>query len=481
MIYARVSQDRSGDGRSVEEQVKELTGEIERRGWELVGVESDRAISASRYAKTRERPGWDAIQEWVRSGRVECVAVWEQSRQSRELETWAAWRNLCLDRGVIWLVRDRIVDPTEAVDRFQSGVQALMDEKSSDETRARINRAIAANVAAGRPHGKHLYGYRRIYDPTTKKLLRVEEEPEQADIVREIFKRTLAGESARSIALDLVTRGVPGRRPLRTAGSRLPWEATSIVQLLKCPAYAGLRAYQGQVVGDAIWEGIIEKDDFFKVQGILADPERRSRREAPETHLLSGIALCGVCEGKMYVLQNRGYPAYSCRTATRLGVKGFHLNRKAAWLEAFVTEAVLARLERSDLVERLATAEAGVSAAAVHASGKVAALRDRLAEIEEALVRGELSPVMAGRAESALMAQIAEAEAEAKRLVLPPVVAAVAGEDARERWEELSVEQRRVVIGALCRVMVLKTRQGVRRFDPSDVAIRWTLEDGDDA
>ena len=74
-----------------------------------------------------------------------------------------------------------------------------------------LKRAAAANAAAGKPHGRAPYGYRRRYDERTKKMIAQEPDPIEAPVIRELFDRVKSGHSLRSIALDWEARGIRTR------------------------------------------------------------------------------------------------------------------------------------------------------------------------------------------------------------------------------------------------------------------------------
>lgn len=76
---------------------------------------------------------------------------------------------------------------------------AVDSEYESAKISARSKRAAAANAAAGRPHGHVPYGYRRVYDPVTRRLVAQEPEPGEATVIGELFERLEAGHSLRSI------------------------------------------------------------------------------------------------------------------------------------------------------------------------------------------------------------------------------------------------------------------------------------------
>lgn len=100
-----------------------------------------------------------------------------------------------------------------------------------EKTSHRIRRDIRANALEGRPHGKVLYGYRRVYDSRTGRLTAqvVDQSPQIAissvcvgggtilavssytkgGVVDEAATRYASGESQRSIVSDFNSRGIP--------------------------------------------------------------------------------------------------------------------------------------------------------------------------------------------------------------------------------------------------------------------------------
>ncbi|ONK25217.1 hypothetical protein BLX87_00960 [Bacillus sp. VT-16-64] len=136
---------------------------------------------------------------------------------SRRVGEWVDLIDLCKEREVrIWVTtHGRLYDPANARDRRTLLEDAVDAEYESDKTSERIRRNVRAAAEAGRPHGKNVYGYQRVYDGKTRELLRVDEHLEQAAIVREAARRVLAGESFYAIAKDFNLRGIPPRRPTR--------------------------------------------------------------------------------------------------------------------------------------------------------------------------------------------------------------------------------------------------------------------------
>lgn len=478
-IYARVSRKK---GNSVEEQESECRTAVERERWELddahVFVDDDR--SASRYAR-RPRPGWVDLLAALAAGAVGVLVLWESSRGSRRNAEWAGMLELCREGGVLVHVvtHGRTYDPRIARDMRTLQEDGVDAEFEAEKTRERIMRNVRANAAAGRPHGRLLYGYRREYAPGPKgaELVGQFEAPEQAAVVREMCRRLLAGESCYAIAKDLNARGVP------TASAGAAWTGERIRRLMVNPAYAGLRVLNGEVVGEATWDGIITRDEHARLVARLTDPARRTVRDPSVRHMLTGAARCGACESRMRVQRMRGYFAYVCAGRPPGSNLGGRTGRmciaiKAEWLEGYVRDVVLTVLarpgaahlfERSDDAERRAAAEA-----------EVKRLEGRLDEVADEVIGGRMSASMAARIEQQLQPQLEDARARSTPpATAPPAHAALTapGVDVVAVWEALAPSQRRELINAmmLVRVQPVADRTSPRKFNPDRVSVEWLV------
>src|SRR5829696_1415877 len=456
VIYTRVSSDPNDRGRSVAEQEADCRAVCERNGWQVTAVYSDNDRSASRYA-TRARPEHRKVIRLLESGGADVLVTWEASRTQRDLTAYAELRALCERRGVLLNYSGRTYDMAEAQDRFSTGLDALIAEKYADDTRERVLRAVRANAGRGRPHGKLLYGYRREYDPKTGELTRQVPDEATAEIVREAARRVMAGETPYAVAQDFDRRGIPTPR----GGAR--WDLIQIKRLCINPGYAGKRVHQGRVVGDADWPPLLDEATHLALVAKLGDPRRRMQRDSAIRHLLSGIAVCGVCGGRIRVQKNRGFLAYLC-------VDGFHVSRREDDVDEFVTEVVIARLERPDLADLFtASADSDTAEALAEAREK----RARLEGFYDTAAAGELTPQALARIEARLLPEIEAAERRARAAVTSPLVAATAGVDARLRWSPLSMPQRREIISTLIRIRIMPTTRGERTFDPWAIQITW--------
>jgi DNA invertase Pin-like site-specific DNA recombinase len=258
-LYCRVSVDTEGTEKSVNDQEAEGRGWVKKQGAVLAdnGVYRDSDRSASRYA-TREREEFTRLEQDIEAGALDVVWFWEQSRITRDLGTFARFRDLCRDRGVLVVIREHVyqpADPAAYSEMFTLAVMAGAGEMESGQTSERVRRGVASNAMAGKPHSFAAYGYRRIYDTVSRHLIRQEPDADGADspaeVVREIFERFAAGASLVSITQDLNRRGIPtAKKPGqgRWKSEKPRWWPGAVRQLLLNPVYIGRRTHQGEVL-----------------------------------------------------------------------------------------------------------------------------------------------------------------------------------------------------------------------------------------
>lgn len=471
IIYARVSSDASGHGKSVSEQEKECRAVAAREGWDVAQVLVDNDIGASRYS-AGVRTAYQQLDRTLQPGDV--LVTWEASRAQRDLAAYIELRDLCTTRGVLWCYSGRIYDLARGDDRFVTGLDALLAEKEVEQTRDRVMRGMRANREAGRPHGKLPYGYCIVRNPDTGESLGREPHPETAPRVQEIIRRILAGDSIYSICKDFNERGIPTPRPKRdgTAGQ---WISPTLRTIARNPTYAGHVVHLGKIVGHgtAVWEPIISQEDHELVTAILDDPTRwtRKTRGSEPKWLLTFIATCGHCGATMVRSKNRGHNSYTCCGSTpEVGKKRFCVARVMYRVDRFVEEAVVRRLEGQDLAPD--RDDDGSDHAA--ARKEVQVLRARLDGFMDAAAAGDLTPAALARIEARLLPEIEVAEQRARDLVQSPIVAAVMGADARAKWKALTVRDRREVIRAVVDVVITRIPDKSRNYpDGTGIELVW--------
>lgn len=490
LIYNRVSSDPTGRAISVASQEKENRAFCERQGWIVERVITDNDRSASRWA-TQDRPGYKEAHAELGSGRYDVFVCWESSRAHRDVQDFLPLRDLCERTGVLFAYGGRVYDMSRTDDRFTTTMDAVLAEREADMIRDRVKRGVDSSAALGKPHGHVPYGYRRIRDARTGVPIEQVPDEQTAPVVREIVAAILAGDTLHAIALRLNARDVPTPQRWRAQQFSLPyvgegWTSSKIRALFKNPTRAGVRSHKEKGAAFAkeiagTWQGIVDEADYWQVRRILADPTRAvHHRGVAVKHLLSGIAVCGVCGAWLRPQRNRGVPSYFCGGRGPGTGKG-HVFRAEAPLDAFVILAVIRRLEDPGLWEYLARARSADSAAVEAAKRELLNLTAQQSELESAWLAKEISIGAFGRMEASVLADMEAVQARISAMAGPhPILAEAAGPGARARWDEHAddIGWQRQVVRATVRVVVHRSTRprGAKGFDPGAVEIRdaWT-------
>jgi site-specific DNA recombinase len=290
--YRRVSLDRSGHARSVDEQGDDNARARERHGLTLGGapyVDNDR--SASRYAR-KTRDDFARLMADLRSGAfgADVLQLWESSRGSRKVGEWVTLIDLCEEHGIKIFVttHERIYDPANERDRRTLLEDAVDSEYESGKVSKRTRRTAAAEAAKGRPCGVAPHGLMPEYDALAGRLINWVENPSESMVPKELFKRLREGKS-----LGSITRAFEAAGYLNRSGK--PFSQQHLRTMATKHAYCGERNHTGTIY-DAIWVALVDKELFYDVQRIISAPERKKSRNGRAVHDISMIIKCGVCE-----------------------------------------------------------------------------------------------------------------------------------------------------------------------------------------
>lgn len=437
--YLRVSHDTSGRLRSSEEQHEDNERVATGEGWALGGpYVEDGAVSASRYGR-KVRPGFAALVGDLEAGRfgADVLILWEPSRGSRRLSEWARFLELLQDHGVGLHITShgRTYDLASPRDRRSLHEDGTDSEYESGKISVRVKRAMAANAAAGRPHGRVLYGYRREYHltPAGKRVFTGQvPDPDAAGVVRKIFADIDGGMTLKAITADLNTRGI---KPAQAA----EWKPTMVREIALNPSYIGLRAHNGEVTKGQ-WDGIINGDVYYRVHKLLTDPKRRTSRPGKTKHLLSMIARCGVCDGPMSVRYQREEAQYWCRDSG-------HVRIRQEDLDTFARRAIAWNLERP---EEYAKMSRPVDSGALQsAQDDLAAIENDYQDAKRLWRQRKITASAFAEQEPQYLADIKTAEERIRELEAPPVLRmlqGIPGGTLAEKWANAPLATRRETV-----------------------------------
>lgn len=468
ILAVRVSDDRSGRGRSPEQQDRELEDVCADNGWAVKHRIQELSISASEYASKREqkaREEWlRRVLAWAANPDVDVLLGWEISRLGRDPRLSERLIDGLRQHGVDIGDEGRVYDLNNPSDLAVVRHAFTKAAEEAGKTSQRVRRDNRAAARAGRPHGgRPLYGYSRLHSQATGELLGQKVNDTEAAIVVEVFQRFAAGEGPRRIASDLNARGVP----MPTVAERDGWYDMRLRKMLANPAYIGQRVHQGavQVLDEGVetWEAIIEPELWNKVQARLGEGAGMRSHSRAAKHLVSGLARC-FCGAPMYRQPGTGGRALLKCINPEGGHKRGHNNRDYEAVEAYVLTVVVRAFERS----AFDFAEQPDDPATVEAKLAVKELRAELDDLDDSFhARGayEGQPRMKagtyGRLRDDLEAQLGVALRRIRQhATLPPMVFDLMGPGARQRWDALDADVQRTVLDAVASISVLAGVRG---------------------
>jgi hypothetical protein len=376
-------------------------------------------------------------------------------------------------------------------------VQGVVAADESEKNSARTTAGLASAAIAGKPHGRPSYGWTREYTyvpgvpkPIGKEVINEAER----DVVVEMARRVLAGQSLRGIVDDLNGRGVPapgaGRVLRRDSVTRdavawadALWSPAKVRAILLRRSNVGLRSYTtgGEGVDavsaeyDATWPPLLDPTTYAQVCAVLEAPERRTSLSNRPLHLLSGIATCGVC-GRTLVGQKVKDPKHPGVIRCTYRCPDSHVFKSEPRTDLVVVTALMEYLVSPELREAVAR---GSSDERLQAEEQRAVQRAKLAELEAAYDGDKMPLETFLRLSTRARTKLVEAEGELARRRDGAVFAdLVAAEDVGQAWDDTPLDRQRAVVASLLTVTLLKsTQRGRAAFDPTSIVLgRRSLE-----
>ena len=328
-IYARKSNEQPGvdkEEKSVERQIEGGRDFIEQKGWNLVEVYGDDAVSGALW-KTRKE--FQRMMRDAALGVFDALIFFDIDRFGRTAHKMMTSLHALADLGItIW---DYSTDKQLDLDSFEGEINTFVQvwgaQKYRDSNRKHTRSAMRENAKKGWIMGGTLFGYDNVrVDGYVERRIKEQE----AVVVREIYERYARGEGYRVIAWSLNANGVPAPTP-KQRGALVGWAPSTVRCALMQSLYRGEYIYgktkkaYGRELGksltatrekgqirqpEEVWIKtpmpelrIIEEPLAAAVDARRAERGTRYRRSHPGAlprgrYLLSGFLLCP-CGGKL--------------------------------------------------------------------------------------------------------------------------------------------------------------------------------------
>ena len=430
-IYARISQDKRGDAAGVDRQVEECRARLTARG---ITSEPRLFVENDTSATKGRRPVFEQLVKALETGTITTLCVWHVDRLYRRLHD-LEWIADVIKRHHVSIITVQAGDidlstPTGAM------VAEILGAVAKAEVAHKTARQIAANEQKRR-QGRHTgggvppFGYRR---DVMKSLV---PDPFEADVLRELYDRLLEGSSLGSLVRDLNDRGITTSR-----GGQ--WRRANLGQMLLRPSNAGIASHRRAEAGAGAWTPIVSEDTFRRAEAILRDPARRTQTHNKCISLLSWLAECSRCGGRIRSARTRtGEPGLRC-------IDG-HVHRPAAQAEEFMLAAVAYFLDLPEVRDWLAPRPPDTDAV----SAELSSLRTRRSVIVGAIASGDLPPEDGRVAIRELTSRISELRAHAAPVLVPDLLAGLDSTDLLGSLRGQSLDRQRTLIKTLTERIVI--------------------------
>ncbi|MGN6169713.1 MAG: recombinase family protein [Solirubrobacteraceae bacterium] len=455
-IYARISEDRDETQAGVGRQVEDCERLAGIRGWKVVERYVDNDLSAYRGNK---RPEYRRMLEDIGARRLDAVIVYHQDRLHRQPRELEEFFDACDAAGLTQLASvSGDIDLSTHDGRLKARILGAVARNQSDAASRRLQRkalqlAQEGGVAGG---GTRPFGFEADFATVR--------EPE-AEIIRELAERLIAGETLRTLCKDLHERGI------RTPTAR-PWSPTPLRRMLRSARISGQREHRGEIVAGAQWPAIITPEQTRSIRTLVDDPARRAARPA-RTYLLRGLLRCAVCEAPLVARpRGDGERRYICPHGPGLPGKGC-VYALAEPLEEFVVEAVLWQLDSPELAEAI---RGNGHRPVTDWDRQIDGAQTKLDELAGAYAGGAISLREWLVAREPLQQQLDVARRRSAQDGQVEVLAEYVGRSGtlRKRWPDLGFDRQRAILAAvLAEVLVRPGRPGFNRFDPNRFELVW--------
>jgi site-specific DNA recombinase len=304
-VYVRVSTEEQAENpegsiKNQEQRLREfvkIKNLIEPFG-EIVAVFSDPGVSA----KDMNRPGFQKMLRAIESHEVDMVLVTELSRFSRSTKDFAMLQEFLEAHECKFLSIRENFDTTGAAGQMVLNLMASIAEFERRQTAERISHSFLARAKRGLYNGGSVpLGYRIDEDRPGYLLIL----PEEAEIVRLIFKTFIKEGTLAATAQWLNRHNIKCPRPVRGGGSQRAkvFRFDMIYRLLRNRAYIAMKIYKtkaGVEEAPAVWEPIIDAVTFDRANSMLTkNCSRRKTHDNKYPFLLSGLLFCAECGERM--------------------------------------------------------------------------------------------------------------------------------------------------------------------------------------
>ena len=356
--YCRVSTDSDEQATSYEAQIEHYTEYISKNPeWVLAGIFADDGITGT---NTKKRDEFNRMIEECHAGNIDMIITKSISRFARNTLDCLKYIRELKDLNIPVFFEKESINTMDAKGEVLLTIMASLAQQESQSLSQNVKLGIQYRYQQGKVQINHnrFLGYTKDADGN------LVIEPEQAEIVRRIYREYLQGLSMDKIAAGLEADGI------LTGAGKAKWHTSTINKILRNEKYIGDALLQKTYTTDFLTkkriknngtvpqyyvegdhEPIIPKDIFLLVQEelvrrrVVHTSDNGKRHCYSCKHCFSQIVICGEC-GEFFRRvhwNNRGSKSIVWRCCSRLEATGHACQSRTVnetLLEQMVIDAI---------------------------------------------------------------------------------------------------------------------------------------------
>ena len=342
--YCRVSTKEEEQASSYEAQCEYYTDKIiSNKEWTMAGIFADEGITGT---STKKRTEFLRMIRLCKQKKIDLILTKSIQRFARNTLDCINYTRILRQLGIGVLFEKENINSLPADSEFMITMYGAMAQSESESISGNIRRGrqMHAKIGTLKIPCSRLYGYEKDADGKFRVI------PEQAEIVRELYKRYESGASLRNLQDWLE------ENQIKTVLGESKWTTTSIKSILTNEKYCGdvllQKTFRTDVISKRVVKNIGQMTQYYmpdhheaivsreQYNAVKAEMARRSALRSPSKtavtgrscytskYALSDRLVCGEC-GTLYrrctwTSCGRKYPVWRCISRLDYGKRYCH-------------------------------------------------------------------------------------------------------------------------------------------------------------
>ena len=411
------------------------------------------------------RPGFREVLDDIATGRVNALIAEDLDRVLRDPRDCEDLLDACQMTGASARSISGSLALTEGgteAERSMIRVMVAMANKQSADTARRVTEGRERHWGDSYQGGPRPFGYIPAADTAQhhRTLLVV---PDEAAIIR----RAAADILERGYSIKAVLRWIREENVPTARGGQ--WSCQALKQLLTKPAVAGLAAYKGQLK-DAPWPAILERDVWERLRERLRNPAIPADHSNEPKYLLSGIALCGICNDGTVLKVN--WSGNRCDQKGYRCSKAAHMHRNLEKVDRLVEEMIIRYLDRNAKDGLKPPTRKGIDVSKLR--GEARRLRERKTALIGMHVDGDVTDDELRMGLRKIRDRLGVVEAQLHASAEADPIPEFRDRPAEVVWDSMALPRKRAIVRLLMEVTLMpSTKRGRGAWEPELVVVRW--------